>query len=74
MKFSQFYQKFSGGLRPPSPPAGVPPLHQAGGCALRHLAQLNRRRKRRLARWEGAVNASLRSATNHTKYTFNTTI
>ena len=29
------FSKFSGGLRPPSPPPGAPPLDPAGGCAPR---------------------------------------
>ena len=38
------FEKFSGGLRPPSPPPGALPLDPAGGCAPRPLLQLARRR------------------------------
>ena len=37
-------KKFSGGLRPPSPPPGALPLNPAGGCAPRPLLELTRRR------------------------------
>ena len=35
IKLLQFPKKKSGGLRPPNPPPGAPPLDPAGGCAPR---------------------------------------
>ena len=55
-------QKISGGLRPPNPRPGAPPLDPAGGCAPRPLPDLPRRRKRRLGRTPSPHrNGSLRS-------------
>ena len=55
--FISISRNFSGGLRPPSPRQGAPPLDPAGGCAPRPLPQLARS-----ARCAAALDASARFA------------